>query len=188
MISATFVISYYFPFADRDNESGYRIRLKKSFVKELCSNKNDQRTSENILQRKSPNIAETLSKGESVVERIEEIENDLYEHVLDKDNIIYRRTETTRGNNPAYVLVQESNKPTVPILQTSNQIVSELSAVSNEILNDDGDYTTLTLWDFAGDEDFYATHQTFLHQNAVYLVVVNLNDKEDKNENNKHGK
>lgn len=29
-------------------------------------------------------------------------------------------------------------------------------------------------WDFAGQSDFYATHQTFLSGNAVYLLVVDI--------------
>lgn len=29
-------------------------------------------------------------------------------------------------------------------------------------------------WDFAGQKEFYATHQTFLNPNAVYLLVVDV--------------
>ncbi|CAG2200020.1 LRRK2 [Mytilus edulis] len=29
-------------------------------------------------------------------------------------------------------------------------------------------------WDFAGQKEFYATHQTFLSANAVYLLVVDI--------------
>lgn len=31
-------------------------------------------------------------------------------------------------------------------------------------------------WDFAGQKEFYATHQTFLSSNAVYLLVVDLSE------------
>ncbi|CAC5379494.1 unnamed protein product [Mytilus coruscus] len=32
------------------------------------------------------------------------------------------------------------------------------------------------LWDFAGQKEFYATHQAFLTSNAVYLVVADINE------------
>ncbi|VDI66750.1 Hypothetical predicted protein, partial [Mytilus galloprovincialis] len=32
-------------------------------------------------------------------------------------------------------------------------------------------------WDFAGQKEFYATHQTFLCSNAVYLLVVDISKK-----------
>ena len=32
-------------------------------------------------------------------------------------------------------------------------------------------------WDFAGQKEFYATHQTFLSRNAIYLLVVDVSDK-----------
>ncbi|CAG2256633.1 unnamed protein product [Mytilus edulis] len=41
--------------------------------------------------------------------------------------------------------------------------------------HDKEEYATLLLWDFAGDEEFYHTHQTFLSQDAIYLVVTKLN-------------
>ncbi|VDI65638.1 Hypothetical predicted protein [Mytilus galloprovincialis] len=32
-------------------------------------------------------------------------------------------------------------------------------------------------WDFAGQKEFYATHQTFLSANAVYLLVVDISEE-----------
>ncbi|CAC5396082.1 unnamed protein product [Mytilus coruscus] len=51
---------------------------------------------------------------------------------------------------------------------------------SNVDLHDKEEYATLLLWDFAGDEEFYHTHQTFLSQDAIYLVVTKLNEADDK--------
>lgn len=45
-------------------------------------------------------------------------------------------------------------------------------------------YALCELWDFAGQKEFYATHQAFLTSNAVYLVVADMDDdisKEDIN-------
>ncbi|VDI82033.1 Hypothetical predicted protein [Mytilus galloprovincialis] len=44
---------------------------------------------------------------------------------------------------------------------------------------DDEEYASLSFWDFAGDREFYTTHQTFLSEEAVYLVVTKLNEKDD---------
>ncbi|XP_052093481.1 uncharacterized protein LOC127729668 isoform X1 [Mytilus californianus] len=35
-------------------------------------------------------------------------------------------------------------------------------------------YADCGFWDFAGQKEFYATHQTFLSTNAIYLLVVNI--------------
>ncbi|VDI20617.1 Hypothetical predicted protein [Mytilus galloprovincialis] len=51
---------------------------------------------------------------------------------------------------------------------------------SNVDLHDKEEYATLLLWDFAGDEEFYHTHQTFLSPDAIYLVVTKLNEAGDK--------
>ncbi|XP_052096741.1 probable serine/threonine-protein kinase qkgA [Mytilus californianus] len=47
-------------------------------------------------------------------------------------------------------------------------------------LHDKEEYATLLLWDFGGDEEFYHTHQTFLSADAIYLVVTNLNEANNK--------
>ncbi|CAG2189927.1 unnamed protein product [Mytilus edulis] len=51
---------------------------------------------------------------------------------------------------------------------------------SNVDLHDKEEYATLLLWDFAGDEEFYHTHQTFLSPDAIYIVVTKLNEADDK--------
>lgn len=57
----------------------------------------------------------------------------------------------------------------------------ELSSIigSDEDLQDDDSYATLTVWDFAGDIEYYNTHQTFLNPDAIYLVLANLYDIDD---------
>ena len=38
------------------------------------------------------------------------------------------------------------------------------------------DYAYCDFWDFAGQRDFYATHQTFLTVNAIYLITTDLSN------------
>ncbi|XP_063412340.1 uncharacterized protein LOC134695076 isoform X2 [Mytilus trossulus] len=40
--------------------------------------------------------------------------------------------------------------------------------------DDNKQYADCGFWDFAGQKEFYATHQTFLSANAVYLLVVDI--------------
>ncbi|XP_071147016.1 uncharacterized protein [Mytilus edulis] len=42
------------------------------------------------------------------------------------------------------------------------------------------EYASLSLWDFAGDKEFYNTHQTFFSEEAIYLVVTKLNETDDE--------
>ncbi|CAG2237647.1 unnamed protein product [Mytilus edulis] len=62
------------------------------------------------------------------------------------------------------------------------QAYSDIEAMlqSDIDLHDKEKYATLLLWDFAGDEEFYHTHQTFLSPDAIYLVVTKLNEADDK--------
>ncbi|XP_071150603.1 uncharacterized protein [Mytilus edulis] len=71
-------------------------------------------------------------------------------------------------NQPSYLLIEEAYKDIEAMLQSKID------------LNDKEKYATLLLWDFAGDEEFYHTHQTFLSPDAIYLVVAKLNEADDK--------
>ncbi|XP_052106691.1 uncharacterized protein LOC127739139 [Mytilus californianus] len=124
-----------------------------------------------------------MSKTQNIYPKNVDIEDIIYERVDDKDAINVRtKSSTMETDSTGRVLAVESDQPNIfdTNPQTSDETASkELSAIfkSAVVLKDDEDYT-LTLWDFAGDEEFYATHQTFLNPDAVYLVVANLNDKD----------
>lgn len=45
-------------------------------------------------------------------------------------------------------------------------------------------YALCELWDFAGQREFYATHQAFLTSQAVYIVVADMKDTIDKQDIN----
>ncbi|XP_071175749.1 uncharacterized protein [Mytilus edulis] len=64
-----------------------------------------------------------------------------------------------------------------PFEQAEKEIKSMLQ--SEVDLRDKEDYATLLLWDFAGDTEFYQTHQTFLSPDAIYIVVTKLNKSND---------
>ncbi|CAC5401608.1 unnamed protein product [Mytilus coruscus] len=70
-------------------------------------------------------------------------------------------------NQPSHLLIEQAYRDIEAMLQ------SEID------LHDKEKYATLLLWDFAGDEEFYHTHQTFLSPDAIYLVVTKLNEADD---------
>ncbi|XP_063417194.1 uncharacterized protein LOC134699528 [Mytilus trossulus] len=65
--------------------------------------------------------------------------------------------------------------------QAARDFETMLTAKSKVDVHDKEEYATFLLWDFAGDEEFYHTHQTFLSQDAMYLVVTKLNEADDPN-------
>ncbi|XP_071142170.1 cyclic GMP-binding protein C-like [Mytilus edulis] len=74
-----------------------------------------------------------------------------------------------------------SQQPNKSSDQAAKDIETMLSAQSKIDVHDKEEYATFFLWDFAGDEEFYHTHQTFLSQDAMYLVVTKLNEADDPN-------
>ncbi|CAG2205962.1 unnamed protein product [Mytilus edulis] len=69
--------------------------------------------------------------------------------------------------------------------QQSNLSVDQANEEIKEMLNSEVDFNdkneyTLLLWDFAGDKEFYHTHQTFLSPDSIYVVVTNLNEADNK--------
>ncbi|XP_076083281.1 uncharacterized protein LOC143054236 isoform X2 [Mytilus galloprovincialis] len=83
---------------------------------------------------------------------------------------------TTESQAEHSVTFQQQNQS---LEQAKKDIETMLT--SNIDLRDQEEYATLLLWDFAGDEEFYHTHQTFLSSGAIYLVVTKLNEADDKN-------
>ncbi|CAG2188897.1 unnamed protein product [Mytilus edulis] len=72
-----------------------------------------------------------------------------------------------------------SQQPNQSLEQAKMDIETMLK--SSVDFQDKEEYATFLLWDFAGDEEFYHTHQTFLSQDAMYLVVTKLNEADDPN-------
>ncbi|CAG2233479.1 unnamed protein product [Mytilus edulis] len=67
------------------------------------------------------------------------------------------------------------------IMEKTDQIVDELIEMlkdpinKKEIKTSDG-LIECGIWDFAGQKDYYATHQTFFTPYAIYLLVVDINE------------
>ncbi|XP_071144486.1 uncharacterized protein [Mytilus edulis] len=83
--------------------------------------------------------------------------------------------------NPESIRSDSKSPETTQQHQSEERAERDINAMlqSNVNLHDKEEYATLLLWDFAGDEEFYHTHQTFLTPDAIYLVVTNLSEADD---------
>ncbi|VDI81168.1 Hypothetical predicted protein [Mytilus galloprovincialis] len=89
---------------------------------------------------------------------------------------IMKSDVTTESQAEHPVTFQQQNQS---LEQAKKDIETMLKSDVN--LLDQEEDATLLLWDFAGDEEFYHTHQIFLSPGAIYLVVTKLNEADDKN-------
>ncbi|VDI02043.1 Hypothetical predicted protein [Mytilus galloprovincialis] len=127
-------------------------------------------------------------------------------HEAVKDNtlitVLYRRIEESKESDtvsqqpeilkpPVYIKstvkssVATESTVKLPVTNPNQSIEQAKKDIKNMLktnfdLLDKEEYATLLLWDFAGDEEFYHTHQTFLSPDAIYLVVTKLNEADDK--------
>ena len=60
------------------------------------------------------------------------------------------------------------------MLDSSPEIKSQ-DSVSMETKSHEGVTMVLNIWDFAGKEAYYTTHNLFLTSRAIYIIVFNLN-------------
>ncbi|XP_052080485.1 uncharacterized protein LOC127718481 [Mytilus californianus] len=74
--------------------------------------------------------------------------------------------------------IYHKHQPNLSLKQAHRDVENMLKSEVN--LHDKEEYATLLLWDFAGDEEFYHIHQTFLSPDAIYIVVTKLNEAFDK--------
>ncbi|XP_076108705.1 uncharacterized protein LOC143076733 [Mytilus galloprovincialis] len=108
---------------------------------------------------------------------------DLYRRIKESKE---SETVTQQAKKPKLQVTTESQvEPPVTSHQRNQALEQAKMDIENMLkssvdLDDKEEYATLFLWDFAGDEEFYHTHQTFLSSSSIYLVVTKLNEADDK--------
>ncbi|CAG2252931.1 unnamed protein product [Mytilus edulis] len=136
-----------------------------------------------IWNKQEENYEDTQTQARLLKHRI---------HIAIKDNTPVTSFDESKKSETASKLIikppeaaEPQSEPQVTPQQPSEQAARDfetmLSAKSKVDVNDKEEYATFLLWDFAGDEEFYHTHQTFLSQDAMYLVVTKLNEADDPN-------
>lgn len=127
-------------------------------------------TSEQGADRNSINNSTTLSSEEILYSRI----------ASDQQEKGALRISHEAEKIVSHVTVNETEKQqsNLSVDQANEEIIEMLN--SEVDFNDKNEYATLLLWDFAGDKEFYHTHQTFLSPDSIYVVVTNLNEADNK--------
>ncbi|XP_076083549.1 uncharacterized protein LOC143054430 isoform X1 [Mytilus galloprovincialis] len=98
--------------------------------------------------------------------------------VSKKSGTVYQQPEIIKSQEAGDPPVTNQH-PDQSLEQAGRDFEAMQTAKSKVDLTDKEEYATLLLWDFAGDEEFYHTHQTFLSSDAIYLVVTKLNEADD---------
>lgn len=60
------------------------------------------------------------------------------------------------------------------LIEKMNEIILD-SKKKQELMKSEG-LVQCGIWDFAGQKDYYATHQTFFTPHAIYILVTDLNE------------
>ncbi|CAC5416372.1 unnamed protein product [Mytilus coruscus] len=76
------------------------------------------------------------------------------------------------------ISIREDFFPNSRLNSDEGQAIQSISEIDlADVLNvelDENEFATIDLWDFAGDKQFYNTHQTFLSKEALYIVTVDM--------------
>ncbi|KAH3728899.1 hypothetical protein DPMN_054862 [Dreissena polymorpha] len=110
----------------------------------------------NTLSETSANY-ETASSHDLLVERVTSTED----HETFKERIALHKGDK---------ILQEGIKVTKEMLETT----SDNSEKSKASLDQSKNEITVSVWDFAGQSLYYSTHQFFLNERSIYVVVMDM--------------
>ncbi|CAC5363360.1 unnamed protein product [Mytilus coruscus] len=122
---------------------------------------------------------EHLAFTESQVKDQEDTESQIKSPLTTEFQVKYP-LNTESQVKPQVTNINQEQQETLLLEKAVTEIKTMIERSKVE-LNDKEEYATFLFWDFAGDEEFYHTHQTFLSSDAIYIVVTKLNEVEDTN-------
>ncbi|CAC5386289.1 unnamed protein product [Mytilus coruscus] len=114
-------------------------------------------------------------------------------NIGDTVTMVAEKSNIDKPNKKIGVLSKDDQKSedSVKSDDMRKKITEQMNAILAEVKKDQDRMTSESLvecglWDFAGQKDYYATHQTFLNPHAIYLLVANISEdiaatEEDKN-------
>ncbi|CAC5419699.1 unnamed protein product [Mytilus coruscus] len=121
----------------------------------------------------SENTATNLSKLEPTTQIGDKddftpLENDIQDNIKDNKDVTFTSTKSTLKEN-------EDHNRSLSLLMPQDLLSCVFSTTSTSNIPSNL-YALCGLWDFAGQKEFYATHQAFLTSSAIYLVVADIRD------------
>lgn len=143
-------------------------------------NQSDVRRGADSGLKSSIRMADNPSKYETDDRHVNHIDNvSTSSHgikvLLDTVDQIDTKGKSSLAKGDTYFNENEHDENPSSLIMPDDLVSNVFSKMSNS--NDPSNLHALCgLWDFAGQREFYATHQAFLTKNAVYLVVANMEE------------
>ncbi|XP_076080554.1 uncharacterized protein LOC143051544 isoform X2 [Mytilus galloprovincialis] len=152
-------------------ETSINNRILQSIVKELHQDK--EKPKHDILEISS---SDQISQDDNKGTITKNIEHD--KEPQPKMNYQFAYPEITESPLPLDIKQPTTNQSESPFSKLAKDELLSIIGSAVDLQDEDG-YANLTVWDFAGDIEYYNTHQTFLNSEAIFLVVANLHDIDD---------
>lgn len=155
----------------------------------IASTKDIFQETENKLTDKEPLLSRQKNKGTETLHVVPTIYDDTTiagntpavttnnedENELSKDDKMMSQTHIDLKNpelTDDHVIT--ADQITDLVIKKMDEIIS--SSKMDKEKKESGDLVECGIWDFAGQKDYYATHQTFFTPYAIYLLVVDIED------------
>ena len=153
-------------------ETSINNRILQSIVKELHQDK--EKPKHDILEISSSDQISTDDNKGTITKNIEHDKEP-----QPKMNYQFAYPEITESPLPLDIKQPTINQSESPFSKLAKEELLSIIGSAVDLQDEDG-FANLTVWDFAGDIEYYNTHQTFLNSEAIFLVVANLHDIDDK--------
>ncbi|XP_063409500.1 uncharacterized protein LOC134692836 isoform X2 [Mytilus trossulus] len=142
-------------------------------VKERISSKGPLSEMERKLENHPPTVSIDKSlKNENTINIMETATS-----IADKSNIDKPLKDSVIPSTTDF----QNSKDSIQIDDMREKILEQMDQILDKVQKDQDKMASESLvecgiWDFAGQKDYYATHQTFLNPHAIYLLVTNISD------------
>ncbi|XP_063448299.1 probable serine/threonine-protein kinase roco6 [Mytilus trossulus] len=131
-----------------------------------------------LAEKRDISLLETISTFEDEnIEKLEDENIEKLENINEKDNDIKdTRYDSTNNTTTANTLKVNVSKHRSSPLDMPSGLLSDVFASTPNSYNSLNHFAPCGLWDFAGQKEFYATHQAFLTSRAIYLLVAEFTE------------
>ncbi|XP_068754008.1 uncharacterized protein [Montipora capricornis] len=159
-------------------ESEFEREISRLIANDLAQTEADKKnwtaTESQLDQVQKSSLVKEVKDQENLESSSNEAESSSY---MGQKSEIAEEVENSKAKGP----VEKSNKLTLNIYTATppNDVIAQtVRYLQSRQLEDDikTKEKILTLWDFAGQQVYYAAHSVFLSQRAVYVLVYNLNE------------
>lgn len=106
---------------------------------------------------------------------LEENKLNMGENVEKQNNPDQIADSFTLSAQPQHLLSDKTDQITEAMMEKFNELILYARAKKEEMTSKG--LIECGIWDFAGQKDYYASHQTFFTPHAIYLLVADINEE-----------